>query len=230
MSKKDELNIIMQDTIVSPHLICLSEHHLKTHEITEFSLNNFKIAASFCREGVSKRGICIMVRYNIQFTIIHLLKFCRERISEICAIEVNSKSKKIIVGCIYKSPSGDVAQFLKSLEDTLSYVYKFSVTLIVCGDLNINYLLETPYKKRLDNIMKSLNLSQIVDFPTRITYNTATLIDCIFLDTMLVKKVISYPHINGLSDHDAKVVILDSFMIVTKIFLKKGLTQLINVK
>jgi hypothetical protein len=61
--------------------------------------------------------------------------------------------------------------------------------------------------------MKSFNLSQIVDFPTRITNNMATLIDCIFLDTMLVKKVISYPHINGLSDHDAQIVILDSFMI-----------------
>jgi len=155
-----------------------------------------------------------VARQNIQFTTIDLLKFCRERIFEICAIEVNSKSKKIIVGCIYRSPSGDVAQFLKSLEDTLSYLYKFSITIILCGDLNINYILETPDKKRLGNIMKSLNLSQIVDFPTRITNNTAALIDCIFLDTMLVKKVISYPHINGLSDHDAQIVILDSFMIM----------------
>ena len=176
LSKVSELNIIMQDKIVSPHLICLSEHHFKTYEITKFSLNNYKIAASFCREGVSKGGICIMARHNIQFTTIDLLKFCRERIFDICAIEVNSESKKIIVGCVYRSPSGDVAQFLKSLEATLSYLYKFPVTLILCGDLNINYLLGTPYKKRLDNIMKSFNLSQIVDFPTRITNNTATLI------------------------------------------------------
>jgi len=94
MSKKDELNIIMQDKIVSPHLICLSERCLKTHEITKFSLNNYKIAASFCREGVSKGGICIMAGHNIQFTTIDLLKFCIEKIFEICAIELNSKSKK----------------------------------------------------------------------------------------------------------------------------------------
>jgi len=60
MSKKGELNIIMQDKIVSPHLICLSEHHLKTYEIAKFSLNINKIAANFCREGVSKGGVCIM--------------------------------------------------------------------------------------------------------------------------------------------------------------------------
>jgi len=59
--------------------------------------------------------------------------------------------------------------------------------------------------------MKSYNLDQIVDFPTRITHNSATLIDCIYLDTMRFKKVI-YPHINGLSDHDAQIVTLDSSM------------------
>ena len=60
MSKKDELNIIMQDKSINPHLICLSEHHLKTLEITKFTLNSYKIAASFCREGVPKGGLCII--------------------------------------------------------------------------------------------------------------------------------------------------------------------------
>jgi hypothetical protein len=45
----------MQDKIVSPHLICLSEHHLKIHEITKFSLNNYKIDASFVQGGSLKR-------------------------------------------------------------------------------------------------------------------------------------------------------------------------------
>ena len=62
VSKKDELNIIMQDKSINPHLICLSEHHLKTLEITKFTLNSYKVAASFCREGVPKGGLCIMTR------------------------------------------------------------------------------------------------------------------------------------------------------------------------
>jgi len=84
-------------------------------------------------------------------------------------------------------------------------------------------MLETSEKKRLDNLMKSYNLDQIVEFPTRITHSTATLIDCIFLDTLQFKKVISYSHVNGLSDHDAQIVILGSFMIEChKNILKKG--------
>jgi len=75
VSKKDELNIIMQDKSINPHLICLSEHHLKTLESTKFTLNSYKIA-SFCREGVPKGGICIMTRHNIQSATIDLSNFC----------------------------------------------------------------------------------------------------------------------------------------------------------
>ena len=57
MTKKEELDIIMQDKSVNPHLICLSEHHLKTYEISKFTLNTYKIAASYCRERVPKGGV-----------------------------------------------------------------------------------------------------------------------------------------------------------------------------
>jgi len=90
-------------------------------------------------------------------------------------------------------------------------------------------MLEISDKKRLDNLMKSYNLDLIVDFPTRITHSMATLIDCIFLDTLQFKKVISYLHIHGLSDHEAQIVILDSFMIEChKNIPKKGFIKLIN--
>jgi len=72
--------------------------------------------------GAPKGGVCVMTRHNIHSTAIDLSNFCRERIFEICAIEINSKSKKkIIVGCLNRSPSGDIAQFLELLEDILSY-------------------------------------------------------------------------------------------------------------
>ena len=106
ISKKEELHIYMQDMSVSPHLICLSEHNLKAYEITKFTLHPYKIAASYCRERVPKRGVC-MTRHNLQFATMDLSNFCRESIFEICAIVVNTENKKIIVGCLYRSPSGD---------------------------------------------------------------------------------------------------------------------------
>jgi uncharacterized membrane protein len=93
MSKKDGLNIILQEMPTDPLLVCLREHHLKTQEITKVCLNNYKIATSFCREGVSEGDVCIMTKHEVQFTNIDLVKFCKERIFEICATELNSKMK-----------------------------------------------------------------------------------------------------------------------------------------
>jgi hypothetical protein len=52
--------------------------------------------------------------------------------------------------------------------------------------------------------MGSYNLTQIVDFPTRITNTSETLIDTVFIDTSIYGKTQVQPTINGISDHDAQ--------------------------
>jgi hypothetical protein len=49
-NKKDELIISLQDNLITPHFICISEHHLRKQEILQFSLTGYKLASSFCRE------------------------------------------------------------------------------------------------------------------------------------------------------------------------------------
>lgn len=94
--KRDELSIIIQFSLIRPHLICLSEHHLREQEIKKnISLNNYRLAWSFCREGFSEVGICIMTR------TVYLNKFCSAKTFEACATKVNTKTIKIIVCCIY---------------------------------------------------------------------------------------------------------------------------------
>ena len=56
--------------------------------------------------------------------------------------------------------------------------------------------------------MNTYNLTQVVDFPTRITNNNGTLIDTIFVDTLLYYKIQIKPLLNGLSVHDAQIIYL----------------------
>jgi len=56
--------------------------------------------------------------------------------------------------------------------------------------------------------MDSYNLTQIVDFPTRITNTSETLIDTVFIDTSIYDKTQIKPVINGISDHDAQFLYL----------------------
>jgi hypothetical protein len=54
-------------------------------------------------------------------------------------------------------------------------------------------------KIRFEQVLNTYNLIGTVDFPTRITNSSSTLIDNIFIDGMNTYTVKS--HINGLSDH-----------------------------
>ena len=109
----------MQLSLIRPHLIRLSEHHLREQEIKKnLSLNNYRLASSFCREGFSEVGVCIMTRKDINFNTVNLNEFCSAKTFEACASKVNTNMIKIIVCCIYRSPSRNVDQFFKLLEET----------------------------------------------------------------------------------------------------------------
>jgi hypothetical protein len=56
--------------------------------------------------------------------------------------------------------------------------------------------------------MKTFNLTQVVNFPARMSNNKGTLIDSVSLGSMKYNCVSVYPFENGLSDHVAKILIL----------------------
>jgi len=70
---------------------------------------------------------------------------------------------------------------------------------IICGDINVNYLVHNRRRKILDALLSSFNLSSTVYFPTRLQNKSATAIGNIFIDTSN----------NGLSDHDARLIKLN---------------------
>jgi hypothetical protein len=86
------------------------------------------------------------------------------------------------------------------------------VEFLICGDININYLTESHIKK-LDSMMNTYNLIQLVNFPTRIRNDKGTLIDNIFLDFMRLNCYSVYPMKNGLLDHDAQILVLNKLQI-----------------
>ena len=64
--------------------------------------------------------------------------------------------------------------------------------------------------------MASFNLSTAVDFPTRITKNTFTAIDNIFIYKTKNSDYTIEAIINGLSDHDAQELVLHNIKIINQ--------------
>jgi hypothetical protein len=114
---------------------------------------------------------------------------------------------------VYKVPSGYFPYFLSALRAILSKIYAKSINILLCGDININYLdIMGSNKLKLDSLLASCHLCGTADFPTRVTSTLATAIDNFFIDKHRNKifSITSLP--NGLLDHDAQIIILNNIL------------------
>ena len=89
-------------------------------------------------------------------------------------------------------------------------LYNNEYKIVICGDVNVNYLIDNNQRSQLDAVLHSYNLVGIAEFPTRFVLNSKTAIDNVFIDTSTFGKYDLYPVINGLSDHDAQLLILNT--------------------
>lgn len=120
-------------------------------------------------------------------------------------------SKNILVCMLYRPPNSKVNWFKlfeKSLEQTFLESNK---EVIILGDVNIDFTnissLEIPStsnldpkQKRLLNILKRNNLTQVVSTPTRVTQHTRSLIDHVYTTAPHNVGQVTVPNFN-LSDH-----------------------------
>jgi hypothetical protein len=135
-----------------------------------------------------------------------------EKVIEACAARVNIGNNYFIILCVYRSPCGDPEEFIKQLELILKFVFKPKLELIICGDFNINFLEKSTNSLKFDALLQTYNLYRVVDFPTRITNNSFTAIDSIFLDYNRLNSSHAFSVINRLSDHDAQYLTVSNMV------------------
>jgi exonuclease III len=199
-----------------PHILCTTEHHLRDFDIDNICINNYNLGAFCCRKSRKHGGVSIFVHDTLTYTNIDINKYCNEFDLEACALKLKMLTTVFYILCIYRPPTSNFLNFLCLLKSTLLQLYLNTTNLIICGDININYLKTSNYKTQLDNLLTSYNLSTAVDFPTRITKNTSTAIDNIFIDKTKNSDYTIEPIINGLSDHDAQVLVLHNIKIINQ--------------
>jgi exonuclease III len=197
-----------------PHILCLTEHHLYDNEINSTYVNGYTLGVKYCRKRRKYGGVSIFVCKELVFSTVILDEFCRDQDLEVCAVELHISS---LVFCVYTGPppSGNISYFLNSLESIFNQLFNNSINLIICGDFNLNYLVNTNTKLQLDSVLLSYDLYGTVDFPTRISNYSSTAIDNIFIDKFKNVNFTIKPLPNGLSDHGAQILILHDIKIQT---------------
>jgi exonuclease III len=157
---------------------------------------------------MQKGGVCIYVNNSIIHSCLNLEAYCNDGEIEVCGVKFQFQGKEIYVLTIYRPPSGNFSNFLKQLENILYSLFKPKNDLIICGDLNVNYLEVSNRVKQLNTLLKTFNLVNVITFPTRIYGHTTSSIDNVFIDTTRFNSFTVSPIYNGLSDHDGQVLTL----------------------
>ena len=89
--------------------------------------------------------------------------------------------KYLVVGLVYRSPSGSIPSFIKILKEVLDSVEKHPCELVLMGDSNLN-LLDQSSASAIDflsGMLSSGTLSSVC-IPTRVTNTYVSLISNIF--------------------------------------------------
>jgi len=84
----------------APHLICLTERHLKDYEIDVTPICNYKLCAKYCGKKFKKGGVCIYIQAALKFTNIKLQEHCKEQNIEIAAVQLKLNEKNVIILCV----------------------------------------------------------------------------------------------------------------------------------
>ena len=196
---------------ISPYpaiILCLSEHHLKHTELGQINSEGFKLCTTYCRQAMKKGGVCIFTQKGLNCSKVNVNKYCKDEDIEICMLNFKTTSLGLYIMVVYRAPTGNFNLFLNRLDDSIRSIYRADLNLILCGDINIDYLTKNNSKRQLDSVLLTYNLTTIVTFPTRSQGTSNTRIDNVFLDNSKISNYTVLPFLNGLSDHDAQLLIL----------------------
>jgi hypothetical protein len=132
-----------------PQIIGFVERHLKYMQIQQISIENCNLGTSICSVSSDKGGICIFIYKSLQFILVSIKELCKDKNMQTCAVKCEFSATKLCISMIHRSPSSNFHLFVTKLETIIKKLYKFDIQIIICGDINTNYLVESNERNNL---------------------------------------------------------------------------------
>lgn len=132
---------------------------------------------------------------------------------EICAAQLGSTGKQLIVICVYTASSANYNQFLKLLDmmQYLQSLYRPITDFLVCGDINVDYLTICYQTQQLSLLLGTYSMFHTANVPN----NHALSTDNIFLDLSRLVLIWYYLHHMVYLMKNAQCVILNKSFVKT---------------
>jgi hypothetical protein len=116
---------------------------------------------------------------------------------------VRSKNTNIVVGEIYRVPGTNELDFLNKYENLVCRIRNEKKKIIIGTDQNLDYLKINSHgnTRKFYELNMTNNLLPTILRPTRVTHNSATLIDNIYVDAELYTNIEAHVIPTDISDH-----------------------------
>ena len=103
---------------------------------------------------------------SLRYVRIDPENYCKYKDFEVCAVKIHFNAKRPCIIAIYRGPSSNFDLFISKLNTILRKLYTVTSEYIICGDINIDYLVHSDRKSQLEALFKTYNLTSAVNFPT----------------------------------------------------------------
>ena len=186
-------------------VIGISETWLNENNFTFYSIEGYSMECvnRFGRQG---GGVSILIQERIDYVkradLCHSTDFIECVFVEVFKGKINS-NKHIIVGVIYRPPNTNLEDFNNLLNDILESVQRENKSIYLLGDYNIDLLNSNHHNNssQFIDIMYSYSLFPLINKPTRVTTQSATLIDNIFCNEVQSNNLFNCFLLSDISDH-----------------------------
>ena len=195
-SNFDSFTAELLDGKRSCDIIGLCETRLTDDTAALYHIDNYSLYSN--NVSSCKGGVCLYVQNKFNCNLRNDLCVKKDHIETIF-VEVINDNKPLVIGMIYRRPGTPNDRFLVDLSRILD---KINCKTVILGDFNLNLLNESSniHVQNFVTLFKQYSFMPVINKPTRVFNNTATLIDHIWINFDQMH-YISNIIITGISDH-----------------------------
>ena len=210
----DNFNLLLDSLKLKFKIIGISETRiLSSNHFFNYNIPNYSFLSTPTNSSAGGTALYISSDLTFKPRLDIDSKIYHNKLLESTFIELTpNKQCNIIVGCVYKHPSLPINDFNNLYLSPLLNLAKLEgKKIILLGDLNIN-LLQTSSDNHTSDFLDLLNSHLVlptISLPTRITVNSQTLIDNIFISP-LSGEFSSGNLTIGISDHLPQFLIIET--------------------
>ena len=142
-------------------------------------------------------GVALFIDSTFTVRILDHVQFQTNDVESLFIEIVRSRQKNVILGVVYRKPSSNSTDFTDEFDRVMQTICTSNTSNYVMGDFNLNLL---EFISDFLNGLFSLGLYPLINKPTRIFNNSATLLDNIFTNS-IKQNAFSGICITDISDH-----------------------------